>query len=490
MQADAHHEAAQADERLGELAKPDGRVVAAEAGIDDHLLAVVRPALDKRRRREEDRLARLRPHLPQVLVVQEVAGVDLVHRDRPQRAVAEVAQVLFLALGRPRGIHVGHVVVRPHRLRLERPGRPHAGERPPVEAGGRGHDDGFALGNRDQAVAADEVEQLLDLVARGRDELPFRRVLGLDAPPGVERVAAVEAAGLAAEALLRGAELAHGDVEQPVAARREPFLEAQLGLEPLAAEPERPARARRHLGFEVRDVPLERVGRVGGRVGQVREQPEVVEVRQRPRQIVLDETQGAAQRLETDLHEQARRLLDVVARRVEQPRRLPELGEHAPGALGDGRVREERLAREAGGQQLGIHLRAPLPGAKLLELVQPRANVVLDERALDALHRRQAGRVDRRKPPAEGAEVAHVLVDRAAAQVLEQVVVRVDAVKRGGRRMRLVQVRQVLVDEMGQRLGGIHLKWRGPGLRAGRRPGRVGRSLMVQCGPVSARLAF
>jgi len=230
----------------------------------------------------------------------------------------------------------------------------------------------------------------------------------------------------------------------------------------LASNRSRPSRndprARGHVGLEVRDVALQRVGGVSGRVGEIGQQPEVVEVRQRPRQIVLDEAQRAAQRLEADLHEEARRVLDVVARRVEQPRRLPQLRQHAAGTLGDGRVGKERLARQARREQLGVDLGAALPGAQLLELEQPRADVVLDERALDALHRGQPGRIDRREAPAERPEVPHLLVERAPAQVFQQVVMRVDPVERGARRVRLVQVRQILVDEMGQRLGGIHRK--------------------------------
>ena len=65
-------------ERFGELAEPDAVVLPAEAGLDHHLLAVVRPAFDERRRREQDRLAHLRFDPAQVLVVEEVA------RDRPR----------------------------------------------------------------------------------------------------------------------------------------------------------------------------------------------------------------------------------------------------------------------------------------------------------------------------------------------------------------------------------------------------------------------
>ena len=120
VQPDADDGAAQADQRFGELAEPDDRIAPAEALVDHHLLAVVRPAFDERRRREQDRLAQLRVDLAQVLVVEEVPREHLVNRDRPERAVVEVAQVLVLPLGRPRRIDVGDVVERAQRPRLER----------------------------------------------------------------------------------------------------------------------------------------------------------------------------------------------------------------------------------------------------------------------------------------------------------------------------------------------------------------------------------
>ena len=78
VQLDADDEADETDERFGELSELDARILTAEAGLDHHLLAVVRPAFDERRRREHDRLARLRLDPAQMLVVQEVA------RDRPR----------------------------------------------------------------------------------------------------------------------------------------------------------------------------------------------------------------------------------------------------------------------------------------------------------------------------------------------------------------------------------------------------------------------
>ena len=105
-------ESRQPHERFRELAELDGRVVPAEARFDHHLLAVVRPPFDERRRREERRLADLRLHLAQMLEVQEVARIHLVNRDVPERREVEVPQVLFLALRRPAAIDVGQVVVR------------------------------------------------------------------------------------------------------------------------------------------------------------------------------------------------------------------------------------------------------------------------------------------------------------------------------------------------------------------------------------------
>ena len=94
-------EADEADERFGELTELHALILAAEARLDHHLLAVVRPPFDERRRREHDRLAHLRLDAPQMLIVQKVARVDLVNRDRPERRVVVVAQVLLLPIVRP-----------------------------------------------------------------------------------------------------------------------------------------------------------------------------------------------------------------------------------------------------------------------------------------------------------------------------------------------------------------------------------------------------
>ena len=74
-------------------------------------------------------------------------------------------------------------------------------------------------------------------------------------------------------------------------------------------------------------------------------------------------------------------------------------------------------------------------------------------RTLEPLDVGQPRRVDRGQPPGEPAERADLRVDRGSAEVLEQVVVHMDAVERGRRGVDLVEVRQVLVDEVRKGFG-------------------------------------
>ena len=78
MQPDGNDKPCETNQRFGKLPKPKRLILAPESGFEHHLLAVVRPSLDERRRREQNRLASLRLHLSQVLIVQKVSRVDLV----------------------------------------------------------------------------------------------------------------------------------------------------------------------------------------------------------------------------------------------------------------------------------------------------------------------------------------------------------------------------------------------------------------------------
>ncbi len=252
----------------------------------------------------------------------------------------------------------------------------------------------------------------------------------------------------AAEFLLRRPQLAARDGEQLVDADREPFLELQLPLELLAAQPERGAGARRQLGLEVAAVAAERVGGFHRRVGQVAQQVEVVHARERARQVVLDELQDALQRVEADLGEDARRLLHVVARGLDEARRLAQLRQHAARPLVLGRVREDRLRGQARRQDVGVELRVPFPGSNLFDFEDPGPDVRGDDRMLDPLDLGEPLERNLIEPAGESRQGASLQFERAPAQVLEQVVVRVHAVERGAGRLRFVEIPQVIVDEM------------------------------------------
>ena len=295
-------------------------IVPAESGLDHHLLGVVRPAFDERRGREHDRLAHLRFDAPQELIVQEVPGIHLVDRDRPQRRIVEIAQVLFLPVGRPRRIGVGQVVVRARRLLLERPGHPHARKRPAIELRRRRDDHRLAFGPRDDAVAIDERAELLELLAappqtarRAQDARPSPCATpAIGSPPSSLPASDPNSSCVAWNSRMR-------DGEEAVGVHRDAFVERQLPLE--ESRPRRnEARAFGAALLEVLDVARNRLRGFGRRIGQIAEQVHVVERGKCARQILLDEVERAAERLETDFDEDARRILDVVAGRLHQTR--------------------------------------------------------------------------------------------------------------------------------------------------------------------------
>ena len=132
--------------------------------------------------------------------------------------------------------------------------------------------------------------------------------------------------------------------------------------------------------LQVLDVAANRVGRLGGGIGEIAEQVQVVDVTQRARQVALDEAQRALERVDADLDEDAGRILDVVARRLQQPRRLPQLGQDPARPFGRRRVGEDGLRGQARREDVRVEMRVALPGAHFLELEQPRPHVVGQQR--------------------------------------------------------------------------------------------------------------
>ena len=182
----------------------------------------------------------------------------------------------------------------------------------------------------------------------------------------------------------------------------------------------------------------------------------VVERGKRARQILLDEVQRAAERLEAHLDEDAGRILDVVAGRLHETSGLPQLREHPARTLGQRRVREHDLRRQAQAQRVRVELRASFPRAGVLELEHPRLDVRGNHRLLGLLDRRQIAEVDVLQAARKPGERPGVLVDALPAVVLDMVVVRVNAIERRARRMDFVKIGEIVINEMMKWFGRTH----------------------------------
>ena len=281
---------------------------------------------------------------------------------------------------------------------------------------------------------------------------PAAGVPGLDLLPHVRRIA-LALARQPAELFLRRLELPERDLRQALGRQVDPLVEAQLLAEALRTEPKGSTAPRGQLFAQVADVGPQGVDGVGRRVGQVAQQVHVLQVAEGPRQVALDERQDPLERLDADADEEARGLRHVLPGRLQQPRRLAQLRPDAPRPLRDVGVGEEDLRGEAAGQRVGVEERVPLPIAGLLEGEQPAADAVGQHPLLERLLAGQAGRVDAVEAPRPAPEVADARLDGGAAEVLQQVVVQMDAVGGRFRGTGLVEMGEVLVNEMRERLG-------------------------------------
>jgi hypothetical protein len=196
----------------------------------------------------------------------------------------------------------------------------------------------------------------------------------------------------------------------------------------------------------------------GRRICQIAKDVQVVERRERARQVAVDELQRPAPRFEPHLHQDAGGVLDVIACRLDQPRHLAQLGHHPARPLRLRRIREEGLAGEACPENVGVEVRVPLPMPKRLQLVHPRFDVGGDDPVLDLFDGGELRGVDLMEAAAKAGERPGMGVDRRPAQVLDEVVMEMDAVEAGLARKHLVQVREVVVDEMRERLRWVHAR--------------------------------
>jgi hypothetical protein len=92
--------------------------------------------------------------------------------------------------------------------------------------------------------------------------------------------------------------------------------------------------------------------------------------------------------------------------------------------------------------------------------VQPRFYVARHDRVLHLLDAREQLRVNLLKPPAEAGEGAGVRLYRGTAEILQEVVMEMEAVEAGLTREDLIEITEVVVDKMGKGLRWVHaLSW-------------------------------
>ena len=121
---------------------------------------------------------------------------------------------------------------------------------------------------------------------------------------------------------------------------------------------------------------------------------------------------------------------------------------------------KQRLAGEAGGENVRVVLGIALPGSNHFQLEHPAAEAVGQHPVLEFFDVRQAVRPDVFEAPEVAGEGMDVAVDPMTAEVLEEVVVSMNAVEIRVRRVGLIEVPEQVVDKMRQRFGRVH-SWSG-----------------------------
>src|SRR5919198_418075 len=250
VQAYADQVAAQAQERGVQLREPELGVVPAEALVDHHLLAVVRPALDEARRLESRAHARRRlPRLQRLVVV---AWEGLVDRGEGERVAVVVREVLLLLLRRPGGVGRRDVVEALGRHALERARRVERGEGERARVLGRLRDrEVLARGRRHDLLRAYEGAYAVELGARLAAQAVRRRVFEREQPErGRDAAARRDLLGDRAHLVLRLAQLALALAQERGQGSFDHLLVEQFPAEVLGAERELPRRARQQVARE------------------------------------------------------------------------------------------------------------------------------------------------------------------------------------------------------------------------------------------------
>ena len=94
--------------------------------------------------------------------------------------------------------------------------------------------------------------------------------------------------------------------------------------------------------------------------------------------------------------------------------------------------------------------------ARSLEVVHARLDVGRDDRVVDLLGPGQQGRVDLIEAPGKAGQRPYVRLDGRPAQILEEIIVKMNPVEPGLAGQHLVEISEVVVDEMGKWFRSVH----------------------------------
>ena len=140
----------------------------------------------------------------------------------------------------------------------------------------------------------------------------------------------------------------------------------------------------------------------------------------------------------------------MFARGGEQHRHLSQLADDVPHADGRRVALHDHQVVDAVGERRRVEHRIPAPILQRLLLEQPPVDDAVEDAAVHALVGRQAGGVERLKTCAVALQRGDLGADAGGGKVVEEVVVVVNAIAGGDRRMSAREVVEVAIDEEGE----------------------------------------
>ncbi len=213
-------------------------------------------------------------------------------------------------------------------------------------------------------------------------------------------------------------------------------------------------RARKHVGLERRGVGIDCTSRGRRRAAQARLQSGVADAGEGERQMRAEQIRRAPQHGDPALDEHARRRADVLARGRDQPRHGAQLGRGLRQPLRGRRRLHRHQVVDAVGDRGRVDHRIARPRPDRVEIQQPAVDDAQQDPPIDPLVGGERRGVERLEPRSVRAQPRRFGRNRARREVLERIVVTVQAVARGDRRVPTGELIEVLVHQRRERAAG------------------------------------